>query len=44
VLNWDAIYSVSDIAKGIVEWYKLSEIDKNVTFKLIDNYYEKLNS
>lgn len=44
VLNWEAIYSVSDIAKGIVEWYKLSEIDKNVTFKLIDNYYEKLNS
>lgn len=44
VLNWDAIYSISDIAKSIVEWYKLSEFDKNITFKLIDDYYKNLNS
>lgn len=44
VLNWNAIYTVSDIAGSIVEWYKLSEFENDVSFKLIDDYYKKLNS
>ena len=44
ILNWNAIFSVTDIANSIVEWYKLSEVEKNVSLKLIKDYYKKLNS
>ena len=43
LLNWSAIYSVSEIASSIVEWYKLSENEKNASLKLIKDYYNKLN-